>query len=454
MARVRVPKAFAELLQNIPAAEYLALLGKFGATNDEGLYLHWDKFMWRVPKGISEETAWLATKFARKTMLKTLPGLHANKSADRAMACFSYCVPESLFAKLHHIDKCTGGGNSLDDRTFITATEKDRYLVKSLMMEEAITSSQLEGASTTRAVAKEMLETSRTPKDKSEQMIFNNYLLMKKAVEKKDEQLSIDLILDLHQIATFKAIDNDAKPGELRQDNDIDVRNIYNEVAHTPPCYTSLRERLNALCEFANTNHAESANGFIHPVIKAIILHFMIGYIHPFGDGNGRTARALFYWYMLRSGYWLFEFVSISKLIKEKRTDYDTVYIYTETDDFDLTYFIYHQVDVIIKAVDALRDHIATKKSDFYHFIQWVEKSPISKKLKRGQLELLKDALKQPGRVFTAKQVAVEFDITENTARAYLNGLVDVDLLIPTKSKKSKEVGYVSPAGLKQRLQI
>jgi len=454
MARVRVPKAFTELLQNIPAAEYLALLGKFGATNDEGLYLHWDKFMWRVPKGISEETAWLATKFARKTMLKTLPGLHANKSADRAMACFSYCVPESLFAKLHHIDKCTGGGNSLDDRTFITATEKDRYLVKSLMMEEAITSSQLEGASTTRAVAKEMLETSRTPKDKSEQMIFNNYLLMKKAVEKKDEQLSIDLILDLHQIATFKAIDNDAKPGELRQDNDIDVRNIYNEVAHTPPCYTSLRERLNTLCEFANTNHTESANGFIHPVIKAIILHFMIGYIHPFGDGNGRTARALFYWYMLRSGYWLFEFVSISKLIKEKRADYDTAYIYTESDDFDLTYFIYHQVDVIIKAVDALRDHIATKKSDFYHFIQWVEKSPVSQKLKRGQLELLKDALKQPGRVFTAKQVAVEFDITENTARGYLNGLVDVDLLIPTKSKKSKEVGYVSPAGLKQRLQI
>ena len=198
----------------------------------------------------------------------------------------------------------------------------------------------------------------------------------------------------------------------------------------------------------------ESANSFIHPVIKAIILHFMIGYIHPFGDGNGRTARALFYWYMLRCGYWLFEFVSISKLIKEKRSDYDTAYIYTETDDFDLTYFIYHQVDVIIKAVDALRAHIAAKKSDFYHFIEWIEKSPVSHKLKRGQLELLKDALKQPGKVFTAKQVAVEFDITENTARTYLNGLVDEDLLMPTKSKKGKEVSYVSPAGLQQRLKL
>lgn len=454
MARVRVPKSLDELLQTIPAAEYFALFGKFGATNEEGLYLHWDKFMWRVPKGISEEAAWVATKFARKTMLKTLPLLLANKSADKEGEYFSYCVPESLFAKLHHIDKSTGGGHDLGDGTFITAKEKDRYLVKSLMMEEAITSSQLEGASTTRAVAKEMLETSRTPTDKSEQMIFNNYLLMKKAVEKKDEQLSIDLILELHQIATFNAIDNDAKPGELRQDNEIDVRNIYNEVAHTPPCYTTLKERLSALCEFANENHLENANNFIHPVIKAIILHFMIGYIHPFGDGNGRTARALFYWYMLRCGYWLFEFVSISKLIKEKRSDYDTAYIYTETDDFDLTYFIYHQVDVIIKAVDALRAHIAAKKSDFYHFIEWVEKSPVSHKLKRGQLELLKDALKQPGKVFTAKQVAVEFDITENTARTYLNGLVDEDLLMPTKSKKGKEVSYVSPAGLQQRLKL
>jgi Fic family protein len=451
MARVRAPKPMDALLQSVAAADYFALFGQFGATSAEGFYLHWDKFVWRVPKGISEEAAWIATKFARKTILKKLPSLQADKEGQY----FSYCVPESLFAKLHHIDKTTGGGQAIGDGTFITAREKDRYLVKSLMMEEAITSSQLEGASTTRAVAKEMLATSRSPKDKSEQMIFNNYLLMKKALEKKDEPLSIELILELHQIATFNAIDNEATPGKLRQDNEIDVRNIYNEVAHTPPCHTTLKDRLKALCEFANENHlADSAGNFIHPVIKAIILHFMIGYIHPFGDGNGRTARALFYWYMLRAGYWLFEFVSISKLIKEKRSDYDTAYIYTETDDFDLTYFVYHQVDVIIKAVDALREHIEAKKADFYHFMEWVEKSPISKKLKRGQLDLLKDALKQPGKVFTAKQVAVEFDITENTARSYLNGLVDADLLMPTKSRKGKEVGYVSPADLQTRLRL
>ena len=145
---------------------------------------------------------------------------------------------------------------------------------------------------------------------------------------------------------------------------------------------------------------------------------------------------------------------SLSKLIKEKRSDYHTAYIYSETDDFDLTYFVYHQVDVIIKAVDALREHIETKKADFYHFMQWVENSPSFHKLKRGQLDLLKDAMKQSGKVFTAKQVAAEFDITENTARSYLNGLVDADLLMPTKSKKGKEVGYVSPADLQTRLRL
>lgn len=449
MARFRVPKPFSELLSTTSSEEYILLLGQFGPTDNKGKYLHWDKFVWRVPKGISEQGAWVATKLARKTISKTIE-LVAEQEKQ-----FSYCIPDSLHGLLHQIDKLSGGGHAIGDGSFITTKEKDRYLVKSLMMEEAITSSQLEGASTTRKIAKEMLETKRLPIDKSEQMIFNNYLLMKKALERKDEELSIDLILELHAIATYKAIDNDATPGALREDNTIAVSNLYNELAHVPPCYSSLKERLLSLCDFANEKHdGPNSDTFIHPLVKAIILHFMIGYIHPFGDGNGRTARAIFYWYMLRSGYWLFEYVSISKLIQEKRSDYDAAFIYTETDEFDLTYFIYHQVDVVMKAVNSLNSHIESKKSEFYQFMEWIEKSPLSKNFKRGQLELLKEAVKQPGRIFTAKQVSVEFDINENTARAYLNGLVDNDLLVATKSKKSKAIRYVSPAGLREKLKL
>lgn len=449
MARFRVPKPLNELLSTTSHEEYIPLLGQFGPTDVKGKYLHWDRFIWRVPKGTSEQGAWVATKLARKTISKTVE-LVAEQGKK-----FSYCIPDSLYALLHQIDKLSGGGHAIGDGSFITTKEKDRYLVKSLMMEEAITSSQLEGASTTRKIAKEMLETKRLPIDKSEQMIFNNYLLMKKALERKDEELSIDLILELHAIATYKAIDNDATPGALREDNTIAVSNLYNELAHVPPCYSSLKERLLSLCDFANEKHdGPNSDTFIHPLVKAIILHFMIGYIHPFGDGNGRTARAIFYWYMLRSGYWLFEYVSISKLIQEKRSDYDAAFIYTETDEFDLTYFIYHQVDVVMRAVNSLNSHIESKKSEFYQFMEWIEKSPLSKNFKRGQLELLKEAVKQPGRIFTAKQVSVEFDINENTARSYLNGLVDNDLLVATKGKKGKAIRYVSPAGLREKLKL
>jgi Fic family protein len=451
MARIRVPTPFKKLMDEVSPQEFVPFLSKYKAIDPQGNYLHWDKFKWKVTKGDSEDAAWVATKLSRKTITKYIPKLTGKNEGE----IFSYCVPDSLFSQLHYIDKLTGGGHSIGDGSFITAREKDRYLVKNLMMEEAITSSQLEGASTTRKVAKDMLENNRKPADKSEQMIFNNFLLMKKVVERKDEDLSIGLMLELHAIATFEAIDNDAVSGELREDNEITVRNNYNEIAHEPPCHETLKERLTDLCDFANEcSDGQNSDSFIHPLIKAIILHFMIGYIHPFGDGNGRTARAIFYWFMLRSGYWLFEYVSISKLIQEKRSDYDTAYVYTESDELDLTYFIYHQADIVTKAVDALQNHIESKKSEFYQFMEWIEKSPLSKKLKRAQLELLKDAIKEPGKIFTSKQVSADFDINEGTARTYLNGLVEEDLLMSTRSKKGKMILYLAPQGLRDKLKI
>lgn len=393
--------------------------------------------------------AWVATKFSRKSIIKTLP-LQADKDIY-----FSYCVPNSLFAQLHAIDTKSGGGQKMSDSNFLSSSAKNHYLVKSLIQEEAITSSQLEGASTTREVAKEMLKQNLPPKDKSQKMILNNYRLMQKAIEKKDEELSIELILELHRIATYDAIENQAIPGELRNSNNIFVSDLYDQNTFHPPDHETLKDRLRSLCEFANTDHVNgNRNDFIHPIIKAIILHFMIAYIHPFGDGNGRTARAIFYWSILRSGYWLFEYVSISKFIQEKRGAYDKAFLYTETDEFDLTYFIYNQVDTIEKAVNALYEYIDRKKRDFYEFMDWIDQSSMAKTLKRGELEILKEAVRSPGKEFTAKQVASDFGITENTARSYLSKLVEQDLLVQGKSKSDKTVPYLSPANLRSRLKL
>ena len=448
MARIRVQKPLDQLLKEIQTDAFLALLGKYQATDSQGRYLHWNDFQWRVEKGDPALAAWVATKLARKAIAKNLPLLQAD--GDRN---FNYCVPDSLFAQLHRIDQLTGGGREINDGEVFSNQDKNRYLVKSLIQEEAITSSQLEGASTTREVAKEMLEKNLSPKDKSQQMILNNYRLMKKAVEKKDEKLSIEFILELHHIATQDAIENKAVPGQIREDNNIFIADLYGETIFHPPDWETITTRLNSLCDFANIEHTEG-NDFIHPIIKAIILHFMIAYIHPFGDGNGRTARAIFYWSILRSGYWLFEYVSISTFIQKKRGDYDKAFIYTETDDFDLTYFLYNQVNTIDKAVKSLYEYIDRKKQDFYEFMAWIDRSPVAKKLKREHLEIVKQAIKEPGREFTSKQVANDLDVTENTARSYLNKLVEKDLLVAAKSKGGKTVFYIAPANLKVRLKL
>lgn len=447
MARIRVPKPFSQLLQEVEPQKFLPLLGKYGATDDRGRYLHWNDFKWRIDRGDDELAAWVATKFARTALIKSLPLLQSEHDS-----CFKYCVPDSLIAQLHFIDKITGGGREIGDLVG-SYPEKNRYLVKSLIQEEAITSSQLEGASTTREVAKEMLEKNLPPQDKSQQMILNNYLLMKKAVECQDTELSIDLILEFHHIATNGAIENNATPGVIRTENNIFISNLYNENIFSPPDWQTISVRLAKMCDFANIDPNDREN-FIHPIVKAIILHFMVAYIHPFGDGNGRTARAIFYWSMLRSGYWLFEYVSISKLIQSKRSAYDTAFIYTETDDFDLTYFLSNQIDTIEKAVKSLAEYVAEKKQSFYEFMDWSDRSPIAKTLNRGQLEILKEALRSPGREFTSSQVAIDFGVSESTARSYLNKLVDRDLLISSQSKGSKTLLYFAPANLKTRLNL
>lgn len=451
MSKIRKPKSFMELLDSVDSKNLMPLIDQYKATDSNGNYLHWDKFMWRLSSDIVPEHAWLATKISRRSNNKDLKILKAKNNSD----WFSFNMPDSLFAQLHSIDKKTGGGHQLGDGVFISSNEKNRYLVKNLMMEEAITSSQLEGASTTRKVAKEMLESRRSPTDDSERMILNNFILMKKAVEKKDDDLTIDLILEFHEIATHNAIENDAIPGEFRGDNEITVSNGFNEIVHYPPTHESIKDRMQALCDFANIKFEDDkSDSFIHPIIKAIILHFMVGYIHPFGDGNGRTARALFYWYMLKSKYWLFEFVSISKLIKENRTDYDKAYLYTETDENDLTYFLYNQVDIITKAVDSLQRHIENKKKEYYEFMSWIETSPVSKDLKREHIELLKKAIKEPGKIFTSKIVSFDFDINEGTARSYLKKLADKDLLMISKSKKGRTIRYIAPSDLMDKFKI
>ncbi|MGN5221476.1 Fic family protein [Aeromonas veronii] len=448
MAKARIEKAPLFDLQKLNLAEVIPHFSSYGVVDNKGRYLHWSKLKWYLSSSLSraeQENIWFAIKMKRQAMSSILPFESCNEFK------FNYCTPDVIVSKLHEIDKSTGAyGGDLSGKTTTDQIQK-KYLVSSLIMEEAITSAQLEGASTTREVAKKMLIDGREPNGEDERMIINNYLLLKKAKEYKKEELSIELILSFHETATIGTVENKVIPGEFRKSDDIYVEDGDGGIAHQPPAYNGISTRLKMICDFANQSHlGTDGSPFIHPIIKAIILHFMIGYEHPFRDGNGRTARAIFYWFMLKSGYDLFEFVSISKLLREEPRKYGEAYLYSERDQNDLTYFIDYNLDIIIKSINDLKLYLKREKDEFISVLTMMEKNEKLSKLSFHQKEIIKKGIKHPGIIFTAKGIEREYSISNNAARNALNTLVNKQILLSTT--EGKITIYIAPGDLKERL--
>ena len=401
-------------------------------------YLHWDKLKFHTPpNGLSHEEWWLTLKLNRYASKRWLP------DKDTSQKPFWFSLPDQVREDTHHVDQDASGRIQGEADATASSSMQERYIISSLM-EEAITSSQIEGAVTTRRIAKQMLRSNRRPKDTGEQMILNNYAAMQLIREISHQPLTEEIIFDLHRELTDKTLEDPTAAGRLRRSDEpvcvVDTRD--NEVLHTPPSADELPARMSALCAFANR---ETPDYFIHPVIRAIILHFWMAYDHPFTDGNGRCARALFYWSMLREGYWLCESISISSVIKKAHAQYERAFLYTETDENDLTYFILYHLRVVRKAIKELHKYIAVKTQG----IRQVEKvMRSSDRFNYRQLGLLSHALRHSDAEYTVHSHQTSHSVTQQTARSDLYALAKRGLL---HQRKVGKTFYFTPASELER---
>lgn len=417
---------------------FVRLLTSGVSLAPDGRYRHWEtvRFM-KPPEGLSVEEWWAAMKISRQMNRREVP------LRDTRGQSFSYVLADVLLERLHRVDRDGSGRIALPEAVTNPDT-RDRYVISSLM-EEAITSSQLEGAATTREVAKAMLRSGRDPRTKGERMIANNFRAMQRLRDWKDEPLSPALVQRIHRVLTEGTLDDPAHV--FRQPGDgiaVYANDDAGTLLHAPPHAEEIPARLDALCAFAN---GAATGGFLHPALKAIILHFWLAYDHPFVDGNGRTARALFYWYMLRSGFWLFKFVSISSILKEAPARYARSFLYTETDDNDLTYFLLAQLRVIEQALDALQAHLARKAQALREASRLLRGTG---GLNHRQQALLAHALEHPGFTYTFASHRTSHGVVYQTARTDLLDLEARGLL--DRMKVGKAYAFVSPADLARRL--
>jgi len=435
---------------------FLRLTLEASPVDLKGRYLHWDKLRHLpTPEGVSHDEWWFGIKSARRNLYQPLP------LQDKKAVLFQFTTPDSVLRELHWLDRYAAGNIQSSDAITNTQT-RNTYLIRSLI-EEAINSSQLEGASTTRDVAKEMIRQDRAPTDNSEQMILNNYHAMQFIGEIKDEALTPSIVFELHRLLTHDTLDEN-EVGRFRADHD-DIRVVdraTQKYLHTPPPAHQLAERLQALCDFANQpsvnydagtiSRTETKRSFLHPVIKAMVLHFMLAYDHPFCDGNGRTARALFYWAMAKEGYWLMEFVSISRVIKQAPAQYSKAFLHTETDENDLTYFLIHQLEVIHQAVHDLHRFLDDKMQGINAAQTMLVNNPrLRGKLNFRQLALLRHALKHPRFSYVVQEHQRSHGISYDIARKDLLEMADA-LKLLIKTKQGKRYYFVAPNDLEQRI--
>lgn len=246
------------------------------------------------------------------------------------------------------------------------------------------------------------------------------------------------MIRELHVIITSDTLaPKDA--GRIRKDADSIkvIDNSDGTVLHTPPPAAQLPERLQALCDFANLG----GTGFIHPVVRAILVHFWLGHDHPFCDGNGRTARALFYWSMLNQEYWLTEYVSISRILNKAQSLYAYSYLYSETRPYDATCFVRYQLEVIQRSIEDLHKYLERKVGEV-HQVETLLRS--HRNLNHRQLDLLSEALRDALSMFTISSHATKNHVANETARQDLYRLRDMGLLLATKRGKRLEFKTVS----------
>lgn len=368
---------------------------------------------------------WFLIKFTRAYSCDLLPYKPLN---------ITYVETSAISRELHMCDQ--------DLTKLLSTTEKklkdtQEYIFEAFA-DEAIFSSKLEGAVTTEIVAKDMIRKNIPPRTKDEMMIMNNHEAMQYILDKKDVYLTPEFICEIQRIVTKGTLDTDEHSGMFRTTDDVYVTKPgTHDVLHYPPKAKKIPSLIQELCTFVNLDKRQDLDeddDYIHPLIVGIALHFLIGYIHPFYDGNGRTARTLFYWYVISRGYDLFRYIPISKVIKKAPAKYRDAYLATEEENLDLTYFILYNIECIKKARKTLTEHLR-REMDRATAVSRMAKD-LSNVTQR-QIRILSYMAEHPEEQFGINEIAERFSIAYQTARTDLMDLEARKYLWRNKGRKA-----------------
>jgi len=303
-------------------------------------YLPRRDILHRLPVSIPISKFWPELQRARKERAEELPLVSATGET------FGWVLTENIVAQSEDILSLSRRDLPLDGQEYHDA-------MADALIDEAIYSSVIEGAFTTKQEAKEFINDGRPPKNKSEQMVKNNYEALTYVLEHIDEPITSKTIFDIFAHVTKDTLERSV-PTDAYRSEAVYVQSARGDIIHTAPPADKVTAMMDALIGFIQTSE-------LPPLIKACVAHFYFVYVHPFEDGNGRTARALSYMILLQAGYDFFRYFSISGVIAEERAKYYKAIKDVEDDDFDMTYFIDYYTGMLARALARMKERLFDK---------------------------------------------------------------------------------------------
>jgi len=381
-------------------------------------YLNKTDILYRIKKGFNISEVWKEVQDYRKENGIKLPLL--DQQGERLFVVLT----EELKELIVEIDDIAN--KNLFENARVEIKEE---IMQDALLDEAYQSSVIEGAHTTKKQTKKMIEENIEPKDKSEKMVLNNYYALKYVMENKNKPITEKTILEIYRIVTEGTLDDEDKSIKYRVDQN-EVLNQLNEVIYTPPLDKNIQSMMDGLIKFL---YHEDEN--IHPILKALIFHYYFVYIHPFHDGNGRTARALTYMYLLQNDYTFFKYFSISSMIVDSRGSYYKSIKDSEDSESDTTYFILVYSKIIMESIKKVTgDFLRQYQKDI--ILDQIQTRGLS--LNKRQEKAINYMLRYSKSIDINTYINKINKVSQETGRKDLNDLVEFNLVEKIKTKSNK----------------
>ncbi len=432
----RLAEMLLEVAQH-PRAALRVLDAARTLSDEQRAYRHWDKVRYHKPRpaGFSAREWWCALKVLRAVTARPLPLIAIGGWPVHITS------PQGLSDRLRRL------GERLASAGQIPAPTLSEVAFRSGLFRESLSSSLIEGAATDSREALQLLTAARPPRDLGERMVLNNYRALRRVAEVAKLPMTPDRLLEVQALLTEGTLRDPAQVGRFRTATERIVLRKGNEVIFTPPSAEELPGRMKVLCDFANGDDGQGAP--MDPVLRAILLHYWLAYEHPFADGNGRTARAIFHWSMLRSGHAEVALFSLSSAILADLGAYHRAFQHAETDSGDATYFVLNQAEMLERALGIDEPGGG---HDIPGFVEEPRQlgAPLPRGLNPRQQALMAELRRDPHLIHTLPGYRDLHGVTHMTAWRDLEGLRRRRLLA-VGAKQGRAITYVAPSLLKHR---